>query len=362
VDNEYSILDIADVVFIDPVATGYSRMLKGQDPHKFHGTLEDIQSLAEFIRLFVSRNQRWESPKFIIGESYGTVRASGLAGYLTSEHSMYLNGVILVSMTSLDVDTGGDVGFALILPHYTATAWYHKKLSADLLQKPLREVLDESEAFAMNDYLAALAKGGYVPDAEKSEVVARLARYTGLSEKYVENSNLRIERSRFRKELLRNEGRTVGRLDSRYVGIDREAAGATNEYDPAIADWEGTFAGAINHYLSAELNYYTDLEYHMWGDVRPWRRDSGVHVGEMLHGALTENRYMKVFITEGYYDAACDYFTAQYVFSHLDLNGEFRDRISFGFYESGHMMYCHLPSLQKMKKDLSAFINSALPE
>ena len=322
----------------------------------------DIESLAEFIRMYVSRNNRWESPKFIIGESYGTVRASGLAGHLLSAHSMYLNGVILVSMTSLDVETGGDVGYALILPHYTATAWYHKQLPADLQNRPLREVLDESEDFAINEYLCALVKGGYVPEAEKREIIAKMSRLTGLSPEYIKNSNLRIERSRFRKELLRHEGRTVGRLDSRYKGIDREAAGEQNEYDPAIADWEGTFAGAINHYLSTELNYKTDLEYHMWGNVRPWRRDAEVNVGDMLHNAMTENRYLKVFIAEGYYDAACDYFTAQYVFSHLDLNGEFNDRINFGFYESGHMMYCHLPSLKKMKTDLTVFIQSALSE
>ena len=361
-NNDYSILDVTDVVFIDPVATGYSRMAPGEDPHKYHGTMEDIESVAEFIRLYITRNARWESPKFVIGESYGTVRASGLAGYLHDRLQMYLNGVILVSMTSLNVDVGTDLGYALILPHYTATAWYHKKLPPDLQEKPLRAVLDEVEAFALNEYILALAKGGYVPEDEKRKIIRTCAKYTGLSESYIERSNLRIDRSRFRKELLREEKRTVGRLDSRYTGIDRDAVGERYEYDQSLADWEGTFAATINHYIRTELKYETDLHYKVWGDVRPWKRDPEVRVGEMLRKAMTVNPYLRVFITEGYYDAACDYFTAQYVFSHLDLNGELKDRIVFGFYESGHMMYIHKPSLVKMKEDLSGFIRSAVQD
>ncbi len=360
IDNPYSILDVADVVFIDPVATGYSRMLPGEDPHKYHGTKGDIESLAEFIRMYVTRNKRWASPKFLIGESYGTVRAAGLAGHLHNAHTMFLNGVMLISMTSLSVETGGDIGFALILPHYTATAWYHKRLAPDLQERPLRELLDEAEAFAMTDYLTALAKGGYVPEAEKTEIVRKVSRYTGLSEEYIRNCNLRVERSRFRKELLRDQGRTVGRLDSRYTGIDRDAAGERNEYDPALADWEAAFASNINHYLRTELGYKTDLAYEIWGDVRPWQTDRSMHIGDMLRGAMTKNRYLEVFIAEGYYDAACDYLTAQYVFSHLDLNGEMKDRIHFGFYESGHMMYCHKPSIVKLKADLTQFIQSCV--
>ena len=362
VDNEYSILNVADVVFIDPVATGYSRMSPGEDPHKYHGTMEDIESVGEFIRLWVTRNNRWESPKYLIGESYGTTRASGLADHLQERHLMFLNGVILVSMTSLNVETGEDLGYALILPHYTATAWYHKKLSADLQNRPLRDLLDEVEKFAMEDYLLTLTKGGYVPESEKAEVIRKLSRYTGLSPDYIRYSNLRIERGRFRKELLRDENRTVGRLDSRYKGIDKDAAGESIEYDPAIVDWEGTFSGAFNQYIRSELKYETDLSYEIWGNVRPWKRDPSVRVGEMLRQAMHKNKYLEVFIAEGYYDAACDYFTAQYVFSHLDLNGALKDRIHFGFYESGHMMYCHKPSLIQMKKDLTGFIRSAMPE
>jgi len=362
VDNEYSILDVADVVFIDPVATGYSRMAPGEDPHKFHGTMSDIESVAEFIRLYTTRNKRWESPKFLIGESYGTTRASGLAGHLQSEQLMFLNGVILVSATSLNVETGGDVGYALILPHYTATAWYHNQLPDDLQRKDLRPLLDEVEKFAMNEYLRALVKGGYVPEGEKEEVVKKLSRYTGLSEEYIKQTNLRIDRGRFRKELLRHKRRTVGRLDSRYKGMDKDAAGETYEYDQAMADWEGAFPSTFNHYVRDELKYETDLKYEIWGNVRPWKRDPDVNVGEMLRRAMTRNKYLKVMIAEGYYDAACDYFTAQYVFSHIDLTGELKDRIKFAFYESGHMMYIHKQSLIKMKKDMADFIRSALPE
>ena len=275
---------------------------------------------------------------------------------------MFLNGVILVSMTSLNVETGGDIGYALIVPHYAATAWYHKKLPSDLQSKNLLDVLGEVEKFAMGEYLLALVQGGYLLQDDRGNIVRKLSRYTGLSADYIERSNLRIDRARFRKELLRDENRTVGRLDSRYKGIDKDGAGERYEYDQAIVDWEGTFAATMNHYVRTELKYETDLVYEVWGKVRPWKRDPSVRVGEMLRQAMTKNRYLRVFVAEGYYDAACDYFTAQYVFSHLDLNGELKDRIKFGFYESGHMMYIHKPSLIKMKKDLAEFIRSAVPQ
>jgi carboxypeptidase C (cathepsin A) len=361
VDNEYSILDVADVVFIDPVATGYSRMAPREDAHLYHGTMQDIESVAAFIRLWTTRNKRWESPKYLIGESYGTTRASGLAGYLQSEHLMFLNGVILVSTTELSYDVGNDLNYALILPHYAATAWYHQQLVPELQNRPLVALLDEVEAFATGEYLSALVKGGYLPEAERTEVVNKLARYTSLSPEFIRDSNLRVERGRFRKELLRDQGLTVGRLDSRYTGRDRDSAGEGIEYDPALVDWEGTFSGTFNQYIRAELGYETDLDYHVWGDVHPWKSEPPANVGEMLRAAMNRNEYLQVMILEGYYDAACDYFTAQYVFSHLDLTGVLKDRIRFKYYESGHMMYIHQPSLVKMKADLAEFIQSTLP-
>src|SRR5690606_33055809 len=271
VDNPYSILDVADIVYIDPVATGFSRMMPGEDEHKYHGVMEDIQSVGEFIRLWVTRNGRWGSPKFLIGESYGTTRAAGLADYLQSRHRMYLNGVILGSMTNLGVQAGPLVSSATTLPHYTATAWYHGKLPPDLQSRPLREVLDEAEEFAIGDYLLALVKGHHLQGEERREMVRRVARYTGLSERYVDAADLRIDLGRFRKELLRDRRLTVGRLDSRYTGIDSDAAGERNQYDQAMSDWNGAFTTAVNMYLRETLGFKTDLEYNIFGDVHPWR-------------------------------------------------------------------------------------------
>lgn len=370
VDNEYSILDKTDIVFIDPIATGYSRMVKGEPLHKYHGVMEDIQSVAEFIRVYVTRNGRWDSPKFIIGESYGTTRASGLTGYLQSSLNMYINGTILVSTMTIGFDPGTDLSYMTIMPHYTATAYYHKQLPADLQSKPLRVVLDEAEAFAMGEYTLALVKGNQLSAAEVDTVAEKLARYTGLSKSYIINSNLRVSRTRFRKELLRDQQLTVGRLDSRYKGTDKDAAGERNEYDPAMAHWSGAFTGTVNTYLRDELNYHTDLKYNIFGNVRPWKplQSAGrmsmmmrgpSSVGEMLRQAMNQNEYLRVFVLEGYYDGACDYFGAQYAFSHLDVAGKFKDRVKFSFYECGHMMYLRKADLAKAKADLVDFIDSA---
>ena len=359
-DNAHSILDIADIVFIDPVGTGFSRMAPGEDPHKFHGVMEDIRSIGEFIRLYTTRNSRWDSPKFMIGESYGTTRAAGLVNHMQEAHQMYFNGVIQVSMTGLDYQSGTDVGFALSLPHYTATAWYHKALAADLQSKPLRAVLQESEQFAMGPYVDALLKGDKLSAAERDTVAAQVGRFAGLSKEYVVNSNLRVDRGRFRKELLRSRGLTVGRLDSRYTGTDRDAAGATNEYDPAMEAWNGPFAAVINDYFRDELKWETDTKYNIWGDVQPWKRDQRTNTGEMLRSAMTQNPYLRVLVLAAYYDGATDYFSAQHVMSHLDPGGAIKDRISFAFYESGHMMYVRRPDLAKSKQDIAQFVQQAL--
>jgi carboxypeptidase C (cathepsin A) len=359
-DNDQAIFDLADIVYMDPVGTGYSRMAPGEDPHKYHGVMEDIRSVGEFIRLYTTRNSRWDSPKFLIGESYGTTRAAGLVNYLQQTHQMYFNGVILVSMTGLDYQAGTDVGFALSLPHYTATAWYHKALPADLQSKPLKAVLQESETFAMGAYLDALMKGDALSKTERDTVAAQVGRLAGLSKDYVVNSNLRIERGRFRKELLRTRGLTVGRLDSRYTGIDRDAAGATNEFDPAMEAWNGPFAAVINDYFRDELKWETDTKYNIWGDVQPWKRDQRTNTGEMLRGAMTQNPFLRVLVLASYYDGATDYFSAQHTMSHLDPSGAIRNRISFAFYESGHMMYVRKTDLAKAKHDIAEFVQQSL--
>ena len=361
-DNPHSILDAADIVYIDPIATGFSRMVEGEDLHKYHGTLSDIESVGEFIRLYILRKDRWMSPKFLIGESYGTTRASGLAGYLVDRHQLYLNGVILVSMTGLNVDAGDDVSYATSLPYLATTARYHRQLADDLQAMPIRAFLDEVEAFAMDDYLRALVKGDRLEDAERTDIARRVARYTGLTSEYVMSTNLRIDSRRFWKELLRDQRLTVGRLDSRYLGVDMDAAGEHPEYDPAMSDWNGAFSDAVNRYIREELRYSPDLKYNVWGDVRPWNRDDGANVGQMLREAMRDNPYLKVMIQGGYYDAATDYYSAVYTISHLQPGGEFRDRFRFSWYESGHMMYLRKPDLANANNDLREFIRWAIED
>jgi carboxypeptidase C (cathepsin A) len=361
-DNPHSILDAADIVYIDPIATGFSRMVEGEDLHKYHGTMSDIESVGEFIRLYILRKDRWMSPKFLIGESYGTTRASGLAGHLADRHQLYLNGVILVSMTGLNVDAGEDVSYATSLPHLAATAWYHRQLADDLQAMPVRAFLDEVEAFAMGDYLGALVQGDRLEDAARTDMARQVARYTGLTSEYVMSTNLRINSRRFWKELLRDQRLTVGRLDSRYLGVDMDAAGERPEYDPAMSDWDGAFSDAVNRYIRGELRYNPDLKYNVWGNVRPWNRDDGANVGQMLRQAMRDNPYLKVMIQGGYYDSATDYYSAVYTISHLQPGGEFRDRFRFSWYESGHMMYLRKPDLAKSNNDLREFIRWAVDD
>jgi carboxypeptidase C (cathepsin A) len=359
-DNPHSILDVADIVYIDPIGTGFSRMVEGEDPHKFHGKLADIQSVGDFVHAFLIRKDRWTSPKFVIGESYGTTRAAGLAGSLLSRFQIYLNGVILVSMTGLDVERGTDVAFATALPQKAATAWYHRQLAPELQARPLRALLAEVEGFAGGEYLAALAKGDRLADAERDAIAQQLARYTSLSKEYVLSTNLRIDARRFWKELLRDQRLTVGRLDSRYLGVDRDAAGESPEYDPAMTDWNGPFSNAVNRYLRSELRFNPELQYNVWGNVRPWAQDEGSSVADLLREAMRGNPYLKVLVQGGYYDAATDYWNAVYTISHIQPGGELKDRFRFAWYESGHMMYLRKPDLGAANDDLRSFIRWSL--
>ena len=361
-DNPQSILDVADIVYLDPIGTGFSRMVEGEDLHKFHGKVADIQSVGDFILTYVNKKDRWTSPKFIIGESYGTTRASGLVASVQQRFQMYINGVILVSATDLDLDRGPEINFATGIPTKTATAWYHQQLPADLQAKPLREALAESEKFAMNELLVGLGKGDQLTTAERDSLAAKIARYTGLSKQYVLEANLRIDFARHWKELLRDQRYTVGRLDTRYLGVDKDAAGERPEYSPELADWNGPFGAAINKYLRSELKYNPDLQYNIWGNVRPWAQDDTVSVAEMLRTAMRDNPYLKLMVTGGYYDAACDYFNATYTVQHLQPGGEFKDRYRFAWYESGHMMYLRKPDLKNANDDLRSFIKWALED
>ena len=367
VDNDTSLLDISDLVFIDPVSTGYSRAVPGEAPKQFHGVQEDVESVAEFIRLYATRNKRWSSPKFLAGESYGTTRAAGLSGYLQEHFGMYLNGIVLISsilnFETAEFDVGNDLPYILYLPTYTAIAWYHKKLSADL-QGDLQKALEESRKFAMGEYTDALAAGDALPAVRRTEIAQKLARLTGLSPDYIDRTNLRIEIMRFTKELLRGQRRTIGRIDARFLGIDRDAAGERPEFDPSIAAITGPYAGTLNDYVRSDLKFDSDLPYEvLTSRVRPWNyapyENRYVNVAETLRRAMTQNPFLHVFVAKGYYDLATPFFAADYTFDHLGLDPTLRSHLSGAYYEAGHMMYIHTPSRVKLKADIAQFLKSS---
>ena len=367
VDNENTLLDATDLCFIDPVGTGYSRAVPGENPAQFYGYVEDISSVGDFIRLFTTRYERWASPKFLIGESYGTPRSAGLSGYLQGRCGMYLNGIVLISAI-LNFGTArfapmNDAAYMLFLPTYTADAWYHKKLPADLLAKPLPAAVDEARTFALGDYALALLKGNTLDPAARADMARKVARFTGLDPEFVANANLRISLNRFVKELLRGERRTIGRLDGRFKGFDLDAAGESYEFDTANAVISGPFPAALNAYVRGELKYKDDTPYAVSGDVRPWSYDNVqnqyLNTAETLRSAMAQNQFLKVFVANGYYDGATPFFATEYTFFQTDLGGDLKGRVAFGYYEAGHMMYIHKPSHDKLKADLAAFIKDA---
>jgi len=361
-ENPNSILDVADIVYVDPVNTGFSRTVsKDISTGKFFGVNEDIKYLAEWLATFVTRKNRWASPKFLIGESYGTTRVSGLALELQNAQWMYLNGVVLVSPTEIGIDRADYVKTSLLVPYYAATAWYHKALSPDLQKKDLIDYLPEVEDFTINELMPALAKGGFLDDAKRQALAAKLARYTGLSEKAVLETNLEIPTNFFWKELLRDKGYTVGRLDSRYKGIDRQDAGASPDYNAELTSWEHSFTPAINIYLREDLHYKTDLKYYMFGPVHPWDNQDN-KVGENLRQAIAQNPYLHLLIQSGYYDGACDYFNAKYSLWQLDPSGKLKNRLHWEGYRSGHMLYLRKPDLEAATESLRRFIREATPK
>ena len=361
-ENTSSILDVADIVYIDPVNTGYSRATSPSIPTtKFFGVKADIRYLAEWLNTFVTRNNRWASPKFLIGESYGTTRVSGLALELQSNQWMYLNGVILVSPTDLGIERGTVLDAALRLPYFAATAWYHKMLSTDLQGKTLKDMLPEVETFTINELIPAIAKGGFLPQEDKMRIASKMARFSGVDEKVILQNNLDVSTNLFWKELLREKGYTVGRLDSRYKGIDRADAGNEPDYNAELTSWLHSFTPAINMYIRNELNYKTDLKYNMFGSVYPWD-NTGNRTGENLRSAMAQNPYLHVLVQSGYYDGACDYFNAKYNLWQMDPSGKLKDRMSWEGYESGHMMYLRKPDLALGNDHIREFILKALPK
>ena len=366
VPNDNTWLDVADLVFIDPVGTGYSRSTKEELNKQYWGLEGDLKSVAEFIRLYLTRYTRWTSPLFLVGESYGTTRAAGLAGMLVDK-GIGLSGIMLLS-TILNFQTarferGNDLPYVLFLPTYAATAWYHGMLPDDLQQKPLTEVLAEVETWAETDYSLALMKGGRLTVKEREDVIDHLVRYTGLDARYVEHSNLRIQIHRFCKELLRHEGRTVGRLDSRFKGRDALGVSEFPDFDPAMAAIMPPYTAMMNQYARAELGYETDTEYKALNfEVNQnWEMPRGQFpdTSEALRSALAKNPFMKLFVGQGYFDLATVHFAAQYTLEHMDVDPEQRDNIELAFYEAGHMFYLDVKSLAKLKGDAAAFITRA---
>ncbi|MER2599167.1 MAG: peptidase S10 [Caldilineales bacterium] len=367
VDNDASLLDTSDLVFIDPISTGFSRAVVGEKAKNYHGYTKDIESVGDFIRLYTTRYRRWLSPKYLIGESYGTTRAAGLSEYLQERHGLWLNGIMLVSsilnFQTADFNPGNDLPPLLFLPTYAATAWYHHRLPAELQALPLTELLQQVEEFTLNDYAAALLHGAALPAAQRSRVAAQLARFTGLSQDYVERSDLRIDIFRFTKELLRREQRTVGRLDSRYTGIDRDAVGEHAESDPSYSAILGAYTACFNDYVRSDLGYESDLPYEILkGLYQNWSykefENQYVNVAEKLRSAISNNPHLRVHVANGYYDLATPYFATRYTFNHLGLDKSLHANISMSYYEAGHMMYVQLASLHALKAELAGFLTS----
>jgi len=360
-DNAETLLAHSDLVFIDPVSTGYSRAAKGEKPTDFHGYTADLESVGEVIRLWTSRNGRWMSPKFLAGESYGTLRASGLAGHLQDRYGMYLNGLMLISSV-LDMGTirfteGNDLPYSLFLPTYAAIAHYHGKHG----DRPLADVLAEAEAFAERDYPWALSRGSRLAPSERADIVARVAALTGVSGDYVDRVNLRMEHVRYYTELLRDQGKVVGRLDSRFTGWDPDSGRERFKEDPSYSAVYGPYTAALNHYVRQELEYVNDLPYEiLTGNVRPWSykefEGASVTVAEKLAAAMRGNPALKVHVACGHTDGATPYYAAEYVLAHLAIPDELRGNIELAYYPAGHMMYIHEPSRVRQSADLAEFV------
>jgi len=369
VDNQYSLLDKSDLVFIDAPGTGYSRLLPKADPKSFYGIDQDAAAFGHFIERYVTLNNRWNSPKFLLGESYGTPRSAALVDWLQSNGSMSFNGVILLSSV-LDFDTiapgpGNDLAYATFLPTEAAVTWYHNKSSN---KPPLSAVIDEARKFANGEYLDALMEGDRVPHDQFVKTAQELSKLLGIDEHYIELSNLRVTPDRYEKQLKRDSGETVGRLDARYVGYDLDTVADASDYDPSDSATSGAFQSGFLTYARNELNYRSDETYRQINDtanstwdftrksVWNWVAPS---VSPDLREAMTTNSRLRVFVGAGYFDLATPFGAAEWTFSHLGLPAELRSHVTFGYYPSGHMVYMNIPSLAQFKSDLSRFYDQA---
>jgi carboxypeptidase C (cathepsin A) len=357
VDNEDSFLDATDLVFIDAISTGYSRPAPGENANQFHGIIADANWFADFIYQYITRNERWASPKFLIGESYGTTRSAELAGVLQERHQVYLSGIALLSAVAFS-NWGADDRSIFFFPTYVTTAWYHHLLAADLQSLTVEQIAQQARDFAHGEYAQALEKGAALSPAEHQKVVQDMARFTGLSPKYIEQANLRVSPFRWFKELERDKRRTIGRLDSRFEGMDVDAAGEREEYDPSEASYEGAFVATFHDYTRRELKWDSDQYYTVSANVRPWDQTGNTEVAEVLRAAMTQQTYLKVLVLCGYYDVATPFNGIEHTFSHMNLEPSVRKNVSFAYYEGGHMMYIDEKEHHKLRKDVNDFINS----
>src|SRR5215472_3080510 len=360
VDNGSTFLDATDLVFIDAIGTGYSRPGPGENPAQFYGVTQDAQWFADFIYQYLTRNERWSSPKFLIGESYGTRRSAQLSSTLQHRHQIYLNGVVLVSSVGFGY-FGADDRTIFFLPTFIVSAWYHHLLPADLQKLTVEQIAQRAREFAHGPYAQLLEKGDELPaaSAEHQKVAAELARLTGLSTKYIEQTNLRINPQRWFKELLRDKRQTVGRLDSRFTGMDVDAAGERNEYDSSEASYEGAYSAMFQDYVKRELKWNTDMYYTITANVRPWDRGQPGEVAESLRSAMTQQGNLRVLVVAGYYDLATPFNGIEATVSHMGLEPPIRKNISFAYYEAGHMMYIDKKAREKLHKDVTGFINAS---
>jgi carboxypeptidase C (cathepsin A) len=364
VDNPYTWLDVTDLVFIDPVGTGYSRAAEGRKPQDFYGVDNDVESVAQFIRLYLTRYQRWSSPKYLAGESYGTTRAAALAHYLDDAAGIDLNGIVLMSTVldfqTLQADEGNDLPFALYLPSYTAIAVYHHKIQTDNEQK----LLDDVSQWAEGDYLAALAKGSALSKDARAQVIDHLSEYTGLPADLIDRADLRITPEIFRKQLLADQRLILGRFDARITGLDMHPASDDAGFDPSLSLYLPVYAETFNDYIRRELKFESDLNYEVLsGKVQPWDfgkgNDGYLDVTGELRNAMVDNPHLRVLVNSGYEDLATPFLATNYTFDHLDFSGRLRPRVTQEFYHSGHMIYHDPQALKELKQNVAAFITSS---
>ncbi|MGE3276629.1 MAG: S10 family peptidase [Vicinamibacterales bacterium] len=364
VDNEASLIDVSDLVFVDAIDTGYSRAMPGINNTQFHGQEGDIRAFGEFINEYLREYSRWPSPKFLIGESYGTIRSAGLAAELQSRHGIELNGIVLISSLltyqTLSPAPDNDIAYADQIETFAATAWYHKKLPADLQAKTVKDVVDAARTFAFGDYMQALTKGNTLTDSERKSMADELARYTGLSPEFILQANLRVDSGRFRKELLRDQRLMVGRLDGRFTALDADAAGERQEFDPSNTALQGAYTALFQDYVKNDLKWESDLHYPSSGNVRPWKYVENRYMDETnaLRQAMAKNPFLKVFVACGYYDMATCVGGSEFNFTHLAYDKSITDRVSFGYYEAGHMIYIRPSAHKKLKDDITTFIDA----